>query len=42
VRLCNNYLLDDQQRSGMAMLVIGGLVLAGVAIKLVWGRFDRQ
>jgi len=42
VRLCNNYLLDDQQRSGMAMLVIGGLVLAGAAIKLVWGRFDRQ
>ncbi|MBQ4854050.1 hypothetical protein IMW82_05130 [Rhodanobacter sp. B2A1Ga4] len=41
VRLCNNYLLDDQQRAGEAMLAIGSLLLAGVAIKLLWGRFDR-
>ena len=41
VRLCNNYLLDDQQRAGEAMLVIGGLILAGVVAKLLWGRFDR-
>lgn len=40
VRLCNNYLLDDQQRSGEIMLVIGGLLLAGVVAKLLWGRFD--
>ncbi|EIL97446.1 hypothetical protein RHOFW104T7_10220 [Rhodanobacter thiooxydans] len=40
IRLCNNYLLDDQQRAGEAMLVIGSLLLAGVAIKLLWGRFD--
>jgi hypothetical protein len=40
VRLCNNYLLDDQQRSGEYMLVIGGLILAGVLAKLLWGRFD--
>ncbi|HEY8051336.1 MAG TPA: hypothetical protein VIE42_00840 [Steroidobacteraceae bacterium] len=39
-RLCNNYLLDDQQRLGQY------LVLAGVALcilsgwKLLWGRFD--
>lgn len=41
VRLCNNYLLDDQQRSGEAMLVIGGLLLAGVVAKLLWGRFEQ-
>lgn len=40
LRLCNNYLLDDQQRSGEYMLVIGGLILAGVFAKLLWGRFN--
>ncbi|KZC34702.1 MULTISPECIES: hypothetical protein [Rhodanobacter] len=40
IRLCNNYLLDDQQHSGEAMLVIGSLLLAGVTIKLLWGRFN--
>lgn len=40
VRLCNNYLLDDQQRAGQYMLVIGSVILAGVMAKLLWGRFN--
>jgi uncharacterized membrane protein YqaE (UPF0057 family) len=40
LRLCNNYLLDDQQRAGQYMLVIGGVILAGVMAKLLWGRFN--
>lgn len=40
VRLCNNYLLDDQQRAGETMLVIGGVILAGILAKLLWGRFN--
>jgi len=40
VRLCNNYLLDDQQRAGETMLVIGSVILAGVLAKLLWGRFN--
>lgn len=39
VRFCNNYLLDDQQRSGEYMLVIGGATLAWVVIKLLCGHF---
>ncbi len=40
VRLCNNYLLDDQQRAGETMLVIGGVILAGILATLLWGRFN--
>jgi hypothetical protein len=40
LRLCNNYLLDDQQRAGQYMLVIGSVILAGVMAKLLWGRFN--
>ena len=40
VRLCSNYLLNDQQRSGQYMLVIGTAILLWVAIKLLWGSFD--
>ena len=40
IRLCNNYLLDDQQHTGQYMLMIGGTVLLWVAIKLLWGHFD--
>lgn len=40
VRLCNNYLLGDQQRSGQYMLIIGGVILAWVAFKLLWGHID--
>jgi hypothetical protein len=39
-RLCNNYLLDDQQRLGRYMLLIGAALFLGVAVKLLWGRFD--
>ncbi|MEO6030572.1 MAG: hypothetical protein ABIP61_01515 [Burkholderiaceae bacterium] len=39
-RLCNLYLLDDQQRLGQYMLVIGAVLFLGVACKLLWGRFD--
>jgi hypothetical protein len=39
-RLCNLYLLDDQQRLGRYMLVIGAVLFLGVAGKLLWGRFD--
>lgn len=40
IRLCNNYFLDDQQRLGRYMLVIGVGLLAWLAWKLVWGRFE--
>lgn len=39
-RLCNLYLLDDQQQLGKYMLVIGSALFLGVAGKLVWGRFE--
>jgi hypothetical protein len=40
LRLCNSYLLDDQQQTGEYMLVIGAVILAGVLGKLLWGHFD--
>jgi hypothetical protein len=39
-RLCNLYLLDDQQRLGRLLLLIGAALFLGVACKLLWGRFD--
>jgi hypothetical protein len=39
-RLCNLYLLDDQQRLGRLLLLIGTALFLGVACKLLWGRFD--
>jgi hypothetical protein len=39
-RLCNLYLLDDQQRLGQFMLLLGAALFLGVAAKLIWGRFD--
>jgi hypothetical protein len=39
-RLCNLYLLDDQQRLGRLLLLIGAALFLGIACKLVWGRFD--
>lgn len=41
-RLCSLYLLDDQQRLGQYMLVIGALLFAGIAAQLVWGRFESS
>ncbi len=40
VRLCNNYLLGDQQRLGGWMLAIGGALLLAAIGTLLWGRFD--
>jgi hypothetical protein len=39
-RLCNLYLLEDQQRLGQLLLLIGAALFLGVGWKLVWGRFD--
>lgn len=39
-RLCALYLLDDQQRLGQYLLLIGVALFLGLAWKLVWGRFD--
>lgn len=41
-RLCNLYLLDDQQRLGKYMLVIGSALFLGVVGKLIWGRFESS
>lgn len=38
-RLCNNYLLGDQQRLGHALLILGCLLLVWISYKLLWGRF---
>jgi hypothetical protein len=40
IRLCNNYGLDDQQRLGGYMVAVGGGLLAWLAWKLLWGRFE--
>lgn len=37
VRLCNNYGLNDQQRLGGYLLVLGGALLAWLAWKVLWG-----
>lgn len=39
-RLCNNYLLGDQQRLGRYMVLIGAMLLLWVAGKLLWGSMD--
>ncbi|MGP1679970.1 MAG: hypothetical protein ACTS6J_22795 [Burkholderiales bacterium] len=40
VRLCNNYLLDDQQRLGQILIAVGAMLFLWIAWKLLWGRFD--
>ncbi|MDE2055158.1 MAG: hypothetical protein KGI62_10810 [Xanthomonadaceae bacterium] len=40
VRLCSNYLLNDQQQLGRIMLAIGAAICLLLAWKLVWGRID--
>ncbi len=40
IRLCNNYLLGDQQRTGTCMLAIGSAFFLWIAWKLLWGHFD--
>lgn len=39
IRLCNNYGLNDQQRLGGYLLILGGGLLIYLAWKLLWGRF---
>lgn len=40
LRLCSNYLLDDQQRLGKLLLAGGFAIVAVLAWKLMWGRID--
>ena len=40
LRLCNNYLLDDQQRLGQILIALGATLFLWIAWKLLWGRFD--
>ncbi|MEO8803520.1 MAG: hypothetical protein ABI304_05100 [Rudaea sp.] len=40
VRLCSNYLLDDQQQLGKILLTIGWLLLLVIVWKLMWGHVD--
>ncbi len=40
LRLCNNYLLDDQQRLGQIMIAVGAMLFLWIAWKLLWGRID--
>lgn len=40
VRLCNNYLLDDQQRLGQILIAVGAILFLWIAGRLLWGRFD--
>jgi hypothetical protein len=39
-RLCNSYLLDDQQRLGEYLVVSGVVACVLIVTKLLWGRFD--
>lgn len=41
-RLCSLYLLDDQQRLGDYLMLLGAAVALVVAWKLIWGRFTVQ
>ncbi len=40
LRLCNNYLIDDQQRLGQILIAAGAMLFLWIACKLLWGRFD--
>jgi len=40
VRLCSNYLLDDQQRLGRLLLAIGFVIVLILVWKLMWGHID--
>lgn len=42
VRLCSNYLLDDQQRVGRILLVAGFAILLVLVWKLMWGHVDSE
>ena len=40
VRLCSNYLLDDQERLGKILLALGLVILLLLVWKLMWGDID--
>ena len=40
VRLCSNYLIDDQQRLGKTLLVVGFAILLLLIWRLIWGHLD--
>lgn len=40
VRLCSNYLIDDQQRLGKTLLVVGFAILLVLIWRLIWGHVD--
>lgn len=40
IRLCSNYLLDDQQRLGKILLVAAFAILLVLIWKLMWGHVD--
>ncbi len=40
LRLCSNYLLDDQQQLGKILFVVGCAILLVVVWKLMWGHVD--
>ena len=40
VRLCSNYLLDDQQRLGKLLLAVGFSIVLILVWKLMWGHID--
>jgi hypothetical protein len=42
VRMCSNYLLDDQQRLGKILLVAGFAILLVLVWKLMWGHVDSE
>ncbi len=42
VRLCSNYLLDDQQRLGKILLVVGFAILLVLVWKLMWGHVGSR
>lgn len=40
VRLCSNYLLNDQQQLGKLLLAVGFVIVLTLAWKLMWGHID--
>lgn len=40
VRLCSNYLLDDQAQLGKLLLAVGVAIVLMLAWKLMWGHID--
>lgn len=42
VRLCSNYLLNDQQRLGEYLLMIGAAIILLLAWKLMWGHINAD